>query len=278
MIHSLFMKSSLKLRLAWFAAATILLVSLPASGASVTTTASSDAFVATGPTGDLSGNNFGSAGALAISAGALPKGEFQSVVQFDLSAARNSFDRQFGAGLWTAESVTLRLTSSPHNNPIFNDIAAGQFSVSLMQNNSWVEGSGTGGTPTTDGISFNSLQSTYINNATDQDLGTFTFSGGSSGANTYQLGLSSSLVAKLLAGDDLSLRLYAADNSISYLFSSRANVAAGPQLTIIAVPEPANLSFWLGGFAMVMLWRWRRSQYLRNRSAQRTGSWGQSKL
>jgi len=248
------------------AAATILLVALPASGASVTATAFSDAFVATGPTGNLSGNNFGSAGALAISAGALPNGEFQSVVQFDLSAARNSFDSLFGAGLWTAESVTLRLTSTPHNNPIFNDPAAGRFSVSLMQNNSWVEGTGTGGVPTTDGISFNSLQSTYINPATDQDLGTFTFGGGSSGANTYELGLSSSLITKLLAGDDLSLRLYAADNGISYLFSSRANVAAGPQLTIIAVPEPANLSFWLGGLAMVTLWRWTRLRYVRNRS------------
>ena len=258
------MKSSLKLRLAC-PAVTILLVALAASGASVSTDALSDAFVATGPTGNLSGDNFGSAGALAISAGALPKGEFQSVVQFDLSAARNSFDSQFGAGLWTAESVTLRLTASPHSNSIFNDIAAGQFSVSLMQNNSWMEGTGTGGTPTTDGISFNSLQSTYINNALDQPLGTFTFSGGISGANTYELALSSSLTAKLLAGDDLSLRLYAADNSISYLFSSRANAAAGPQITVIAVPEPASFAFWLGGLATIMAWRWKRLPYLRNR-------------
>src|ERR1043166_4435753 len=253
------MKSSLKLRLVC-PAATILLIVLNASGASVTTSAISDAFVATGPTGNLSDNNFGSAGALAISAAALPKGEFQSVIKFDFSAARNSFDSQFGAGLWTAQSVTLQLTSSPHSNAIFNDIAAGQFSISLMQNNSWVEGTGTGGTPTTDGISFNSLQNTYINNATDQALGTFTFPGGSSGVNTYGLGLSSSLIAKLMAGDDLSLRLYAADNTVSYLFSSRANAAAAPELTITAVPEPADLALWLGGWAMVMVWRWRRLQ------------------
>src|SRR5881394_3561704 len=100
------MKSSLKLRLVC-PAATILLSLLNASAASVSTSAISDAFVTTGPTGNLSANNFGSAGALAISAAALPKGEFQTVVQFDLSTARNSLDTQFGAGLWAAQSVTL---------------------------------------------------------------------------------------------------------------------------------------------------------------------------
>ena len=254
------MKSSLKPRLAC-PLAIIFVIVLNASGASFSTNAFSDAFVATGPTGNLSGNNFGAAGALAIAANTLPNGEFQSVLQFDLSGARDAFDSQYGAGLWTAQSVTLRLTSSPHSNPIFNDIAPGQFNVSLMQNNSWTEGTGTGGIPTTDGISFNSLQSTYINSVTDQALGTFTFSGGSSGANNYALSLSSSLMAKLLTGDDLSLRLYAADNNISYLFSSRANAAAGPQLTITAVPEPTTLALWLGGLAMVMVWRWKRLPY-----------------
>src|SRR5436190_9973997 len=103
------MKSSLKLRLAC-PAATILLIVLNASGASLTTSAISDAFVTTGPNGNLSANNFGAAGALAISAAALPNGEFQSVIQFDLSTARNSLDTQFGAGLWAAQSVTLQLT------------------------------------------------------------------------------------------------------------------------------------------------------------------------
>jgi len=194
--------------------------------ASFSTNAFSDAFVATGPSGNLSANNYGGGGALAIAAGSLPLGEFQSVLQFDLAGARNSFDAQFGAGLWTVQSVTLQLTASPHNNAIYNNIAAGQFGVSLMQNNSWVEGTGTAGAPTSDGISFNSLQSTYINNATDQALGTFSFGGGSSGANSYTLGLTSDLIAHLLAGDDLSLRLFAADNVVSYLSSSRANARA----------------------------------------------------
>ena len=178
-----------------------------------------DAFVTPGASGSLSSSNFGAAGSLAIAAPGLPQGEFQSVLKFDLSAAQSSFNAQFGVGQWTIQSVTLQLTSSPHNNPIFNNIAAGQFGVSLMQNNLWPEGTGTGGIPSSDGISYNSLLSTYINNATDQALGTFNFPGGSSGLNSYQLSLSSGLVDDVTSGSDLSLRLFAADTGVSYLFT-----------------------------------------------------------
>jgi hypothetical protein len=126
-----------------------------------------------------------------------------------------------------------------------------------MRNNSWVEGTGTAGIPTSDGISFTSLQSTYINNATDQALGTFSFGGGSSGANSYALGLTAGLMADLAAGNDLSLRLYAADNGVSYLFSSRANGTSAnrPTLIVNAIPEPGSLALGVMGLAMPALWR-----------------------
>jgi hypothetical protein len=140
------------------------------------------------------------------------------------------------------QSVTLQLSASPHNNAIFDAIAAGNFSVSLMQNNSWVEGTGTGGTPTTNGISYNTLLSTYINDATDQALGTFSFGGGSSGTSNYSLSLSSGLVSNVLAGNILSLRLFAADNQVSYLFSSRqgGSVSNSPTLVITAIQTPVT--------------------------------------
>src|ERR1043165_1617923 len=116
-----------------------------ASAATFSTIAFSDAFVATGPTGNLSDNNYGGGGALGLAAPNLSLGEFQTVMQFNLSSVRNSLDAQYGAGSWTIQSVSLQLTASPHNNAIYNDIAAGQFNVSLMQNNSWVEGTGTAG-------------------------------------------------------------------------------------------------------------------------------------
>ena len=248
------MKPSLRLPSGSFLGAVFCVMFCARGVASFSTAAFSDAFVATGPTGNLSANNYGGGGALALAAGSLPLGEFQSVLQFHLSGAHSSFDSQFGTGLWTVQSVTLQLTASPHNNAIYNDITAGQFNISLMQNNSWAEGTGTAGIPTTDGISFNSLQSTYINNATDQALGTFSFGGGSSGANSYTLGLTSSLLAHLLAGDDLSLRLDAADSDVSYLFSSRANGSSAnrPTLTVSAIPEPGTLALCVMGLATLL--------------------------
>jgi hypothetical protein len=244
-------------KLLFVAAFVTVLSTMAGSGqtAAFSTQPFADAFVTPGATGSLSTSNFGAAGSLAVSAGGLPEGEFQSVLQFNLSAAQSSFNAQFGAGQWAIQSVTLQLTSSPHNNAIFNNIAAGQFNVSLMQNNSWVEGTGTGGIPTSDGISFSTLQSTYINGATDQALGTFSFPGGSSGQNSYVLTLSSGLVGDVTSGGDLSLRLFAADSAVSYLMTSRSGTsAARPDILVqaVAVPEPSTI--FLCGAALVMLW------------------------
>lgn len=215
-----------------------------------------DAFVATGTNGNLSGDNFGAAGALAIAASNLPQGEFQTVMQFNLSSAFSAFNTQYGVGGWAIQSVTLQLTSSSHNNAIFNNIAPGQFNISLMQNNSWVEGTGTGGIPGTNGISFNSLMNTYINPAADQALGTFSFPGGSTGANDYSLTLSSGLMADIMDGGDLSLRLFAADSDVSYLFSSRqAGGTLEPDLIITVVPEPGTVMIGVMGLAVVCVRR-----------------------
>jgi hypothetical protein len=239
-------------------AATMALGTWSCGATTLSTGAIADAFVATGSTGSLSSSNFGGAGALAVSAGNLPQGEFQSVVKFDLSGVASSFNALYGAGLWTVESVTLQLSASPHNNAIFNNIAAGQFDVSLMQNNSWVEGTGSGGKPTSDGISINSLRGTYINNATDQALGTFSFAGGSSGTANYALNLSSSLINDLLTGNEASLRLFAADNQVSYLFSSHESGPA-PTLVIDVMPEPGTLAIFGVGMAVFVVKSWKKN-------------------
>src|SRR6266850_2517656 len=74
------------------------LLTLPAWGATFSLNPSSDAFVTTGASASLSGNNYGGAGALSVAAANAPQGEFQSVLQFSLSGAKSSFDTQFGAG------------------------------------------------------------------------------------------------------------------------------------------------------------------------------------
>ena len=233
------------------AAALALLLSLPVHAATFTLNPSADAFVTAGPSGNLSGNNYGAAGALSVAASDLAKGEFQSVLQFDLSAARTSFDTQFGAGQWSIQSIALTLTATSPNNAIFNSSAAGQFGISWMQNDSWTEGAGTPSAPTTAGITVSSLPS--FASAGDESLGSFSFNGAISGAATYALSLTPGFSADALAGNVVSFRLFAADNAVSYLFDSRnfGTASARPLLSIVAVPEPTVLSLLAVGAALV---------------------------
>lgn len=237
-----------------------LFLALPLQAATFTLNPAADAFVTTGPSGNLSGNNYGGAGALSVAAPVLANGEFQSVLSFDLSTAKTSFDTQYGAGQWSIQSVTLSLTATSPNNPIFNASAAGQFNVSWMQNDSWVEGTGTPASPTTTGITFSSLPS-FVS-AGDESLGTFSFVGGTSGNATYTLNLTPGFDADATAGNLVGLRLSAADTAVSYLFDSRSfgTTSARPLLSIVAVPEPAAISLLAIGVPLLLtLRRARRS-------------------
>jgi len=232
-------------------AAVMLWLALPARAATFTLNPSADAFVTTGPSGNLSANNYGGAGALSVAAPGLAQGEFQSVLQFGLSGAKSSFDAQFGAGQWSIQSVTLQLTATAPNNGIFNASGAGQFGISWMQNDGWTEGSGTPQSPTTTGVTFSTLSS--FTGPADESLGTFSFNGATSGSSTYSLSLTPSFVADVLAGNAASLRLFAADTGVSYLCDSRSfgTVGARPLLTLVAVPEPGTGALLVLGAALV---------------------------
>src|SRR5262245_9958900 len=218
------------------------------NAASFSTNPTADAFVTTGPSGNLSGNNYGAAGALSLAAAGLPQGQQQSVRQFNLSGAVSSFNSTFGVGQWSVQSVTLQLSAAPANNTIFNTPSAGQFGISWMQNDSWQEGSGMPNAPGASGITFNSLQNTFISGG-DENLGTFSFNGATSGTFNYSLGLTPGFTADLLAGDNLSLRLLPADGSVSGVFNSRsfATAANRPLLNIVAAPEPGTLALGAAG-------------------------------
>jgi hypothetical protein len=229
---------------------------LAAHGATFAVNPTADAFVTTGPSGNLSANNYGGAGSISVSAPGLPQGELQSVLRFDLFAAAASFDAAFGAGQWNVSSVTLQLTATSANNAIFNTPAAGQLAISWLQNDSWTEGTGNPGSPGATGITFTSLQNTFIGGG-DQALGGFAFSGATSGASSYALALTSGLIGDVLGGSMLSLRLLAADGTVSGVFNSRSfgTAASRPLLTITAVPEPDSGALTALGLSSIALWR-----------------------
>jgi hypothetical protein len=208
------------------------LIAAPCAAADVATlTPVADVFVAE----SHPDSNFGGAGALAVAVHGLARGEFQSLLRFDAAPAAAAFDMAFDPGQWTIQSATLRLNATPPANQIFNPQAAGQFEVTWMQNDSWVEGTGMPNSPTTDGVTFNTLPA-FIT-PQDQSLGVFDFDGSTSGPATYQLTLTDAFVSDAAAGGLVSLRASAVGASIAYLFNSRSfmMLANRPQLALTAV-------------------------------------------
>src|SRR5690349_15655601 len=98
-------------------------VILTATGASFSTNPTADAFVTTGPTGNLANNNYGGGGSQTFAAAGLEMGEAQTVLQFNLAGAVTAFNTQYGAGQWSVESVRLQITAAGANNAIFNSPA-----------------------------------------------------------------------------------------------------------------------------------------------------------
>jgi len=215
----------------------VALWSLPVTASVITLNPTADAFVSAGN----ASSNYGAAGGLSVAASGLAKGELQSYMKFDTSSAKSAFDTTFGAGNWTVQSVTLQLTAASPNNPIFNSSAAGQFSATWIPDDSWTEGTGTPSAPGSTGVTFNAQPSL----AGAVGLGTFSFSGTTSGQTIYTLSLASGFAADVSGGNLVSLHLLAADSVISGVFYSVNNttVANRPVLSITAVtPEPATLA------------------------------------
>jgi hypothetical protein len=230
-----------------------------------------DAFLATGsptnPEGtNLTGLNFGGAGALFIAPPTSTNGEFQTVMQFDLSGATNLFNAAYGTNGWVVSGLSLQLTGNNGKageiplNTIFPTISGGQFIIEWLSNNSWLEGTGTPITPATNGVTYDSLP-TLLSGAHDI-LCTNTYSPpGDNVAVTYALPLDTNIVNEVMQSGDVSFLLYAADDQISYLFNSY-NYGRGNQplihVTANATPPTitseiyTNGSFQLTGLGAAM--------------------------
>ena len=193
--------------------------------------------------------NFGGAGTLAISPASSLKGEFQSVVKFNLSNAVALFNTNFGAGNWTITAISLQLTSNYEvagvqpNNPIFNTISGGQFVIEWLSNDAWAEGTGNPRAPTTDGVTYDSIP--ILTLGLHVALCTNAYSPpGNNVPVTWTLPPDTNLVINASAGGDVSFLFYAADNQVNYLFNSY-NYGRGNEplilVTAASVPAPPEL-------------------------------------
>ncbi len=225
----------------WILAITLTLASVISARASSSSSLSpvADTYVSS----NQPNNSFGQGGSVEVSASAQPNGEFQALLRFDLTSAKSLFDTTFGAGNWSVQSATLQLTPVAPVSPSYNPNTAGQFAVRWMENDSWIEGSGTPAGPGTDGITYTSLPPFL--SAADQALGTFNYNGTNGSTSTNALASNSSFFSDLAGGGPVSLRLLAADSTVSMLFTSRnfGNPAVRPSLTVTAtsIPEPSAI-------------------------------------
>ena len=247
-----------------------------APAASISLNPIADAFVTSGsadPNAGSPSENYGAAGTLQVSAPGSKEGEMQSLMKFDFSTAKTLFDGTYGAGNWAVASIILQLGTNfgtqgqQPNNAIFNKINAGLFKIDFLARNNWTEGTGTPANPTTNGVTFSGPSdslSTLESNA-DETLGTFTYTPvGNTGTvqpltpppASYSLSLDPTLAASFLAdvssGSDVSLRAYAGDTGVSYLFNSRefGTATNRPTLVVTAAPEPGSAAL-LGSAALI---------------------------
>ena len=212
----------------------VMLTSVVASAATISVSPLADTFVSSAnPT-----SNYGGAGALAVSGTGTAKAEFQTLLRFNTLAAKNSFDSTFAGSDWHIQSATLVLTSASANNALFNANAAGTLRIDWMSNDGWTEGTGGPSSPTTDGLTYSMLPA--LLSGSDALLGSFSYNGSSSGAKLFTLNNASSFVSDITGGNDVTLRVYAGDSTVSSVSNSRnfPTASAQPVLMLTAVPEP----------------------------------------
>ena len=237
-----------------------------AQSLSSSTTTIQSAFVTDGTYqgNSQAGYSFGGAGTMALAGANSSNGTFESLLEFNISSDQTAFNNQFGIGNWSISSVTLTLASNvgtqggKASNLLFPTINTGGFGLAYIPDNIWTAGTGTPGSDTTSGVTYNSLGPIVSGS---ENVGTYTYTPpGNNVAVTYTLSPTSDLLSEITSGTDVSMVAYPTDSNVAYLFNTATFASNHPELTVtaIAVPEPAAWGSILVGFAGMLLLRRRR--------------------
>ncbi|MFV0415359.1 MAG: DNRLRE domain-containing protein [Chthoniobacterales bacterium] len=268
-------KTKFLIQTALVGACALALSTLSVKAATFSSTSVADAFLATGSPGNplgsnLTANNYGGAGALAVAPSTALKGEFQSLIRFDISGAAATFDGAYGNGNWQITSINLRMASNfgnqgaQPNNSIFNTVNGGAFNIQWLADDSWIEGTGNPSNPQTIGVNYNSL-GTLLGGA-HETVGAFTYTPpGKNVQVDWNLNLTSAFLADATTLGELSFLLSApSSGGASMMGNSRSYGTSGnhPFLTVTAIPEPSSAILSLLGLGLCSRILRRRWKYI----------------
>jgi len=238
----------------------------------------SDSVIAAGTYADAASRNFGAlnsrhvAAATAHAPGKNPQGTFEALIAFDAEALASALNTLYGSGGWTLDAVALQLMTSDNiaTTGIFNAPgSSGKFSVSYMEDDGdWTQGSGYLSPPnygTDNDATWNSIHSVLDSHpATPLSVFDFVAQGNTKLATYADLGSENltgqtALFNALVAGDEISLLLAAADDRVAFNFTSLHHPKASTTptyiptliLTISTVPEPSMALLGAGAAALL---------------------------
>jgi hypothetical protein len=189
-------------------------------------------------------NNFGGAGAIAVSGSAAINGDnvqnglFDSLIRFSMSNVVFSLDTSLGTHDWLIYRAKLHLTEvAAPISPVFNR-GVGAFEIRWLAANEWTEGTGIPIEPTTNGVTWNDVLFLF-DPAKDVSLGQFTNSG-LDGRLTLNLALKEPFLSDLRSSTCVTLYLTAANPQIGFTAGSRTFFVSTnlPELVIEADVNP----------------------------------------
>lgn len=222
----------------------ILLVAVPASLSAQPTTLSQSVSADTYVSSGQPNMNFDNLGAMEIAGPTTAQNRTEeTLLLFDTAALETAFDADYGAGNWTVTSVSLKLFSNVSGagqqpgNTSFNKIAAGDFELDLLSDNTWNAST----------ITWNTISSVLpgTDGNTSTSLGDFDWLANGTSSATWSLSLDSSLVNDITTGGDITIfGQPTAGSAVGYLFNTLFFNGGAAQLNVTAspVPESATLA------------------------------------